>query len=108
VSSANVVVSFPEDRIVRLAIPESTKDFVVNTQKEHVNRILEEQSTFLLTKLMMSGVDVSTEEFQKNFTIVMECLRASVLETIQISHPLQHPMREMIEMIEGILLLKDD
>ena len=105
---ANVVISFPEDRIVRIPIPESTRELVANTQKHHVNHLLEEQSAFILTKLLMSGVDISNEQFQKNFVLVMECLRASIYETLQITHPLQNPMREMLEMIEDILLLKDD
>lgn len=107
-NAANVVISFPEDRIVRIPIPESTKELVIQTQKEHVNRVLEEQSAFMLTKLLMSGVDISDERFVKNFVLVMECLRASILETLEITHPLQNPMKEMIETIEDVLNLEDD
>ena len=101
------LVLFPSDRIVRVKLPESTQEAIQKTQKTHINQIIEEQADSIASRLAMSGVDISSDDFQKAFALSIECLRASVYATVGLHHPMHRPMKEMIEEIDIIIERKD-
>lgn len=105
--NANVVVSFPIERIIRTPIPESVQENVKKTQKDYVNRLVDENATILVARLAMAGIDISTEDFQKSYALAIECLRSTVYMTLGIGHPLQEPIVEMIKAIEDCSINKD-
>jgi hypothetical protein len=106
VSQANVI-SFPIDRVVRTPVPLSTKKQIIRSQKQHINRIIEENATNMVSRLAMAGVDISTDDFQRNYAFTIECLRSTLYESLGIHHPLQSPMKEIIHTIEDFATKKD-
>lgn len=103
-NTSNVVLSFPRERMVR---PSHTmhnegdreREQTVRRQKMHINHILEENASFLVSRLGMSGIDISSIEFQRNYALTIEFLRAAIYKTFDIEHPFHDPMNEMIESI---------
>ncbi len=79
------------------------KQQIRKNQKNHINKMIEEQANLLACRLSMNGVDISTEDFQKSFALTIECLRAAIYNTVGLSHPMQRPMQEMIDEIEIII-----
>lgn len=104
-TNANVVIAFPTERIVRkpTSIPTDTK----NVQKEYINGIVNDNAMILISRLAMAGIDISIDDFQKRYALVVECIRAITYDTFGIFHPLQEPITELIRAIESIPVKKD-
>lgn len=107
-TQANVVISFPPNKVVRVPVPASMKGMMASVQKNYLNFLVDENATALISKLAMAGVDVSGEEFQKFYALTVECLRSSVYKTMNFNHPLQAPMGDMIQAIENASKLKNN
>lgn len=110
-ASANNLILFPVDRIVRGAIlgapdapepPDIQAADRVILQKEALCRIVDREANRLLMELNNSGINLHTEGFDKNFSLSIECLRATVYQTLGIPHPLAHAMADLIESIDKI------
>lgn len=103
-NSSNVILSFPQERVIRP--PQSSynekerdREQTARRQKMHINNILEENASFLISRLGMSGINISSVEFQRNYALTIEFLRAAIYKTFDIDHPLHDPMTEMINSI---------
>ena len=107
IANNEMIVSFPPDRIVRMPVPKNAEEIIKKTQKNHINRLVEDQANLLASRLSMSGVDISSEDFQRQFALSIECLRASIYGTVGLTHPMQKPMAEMIKEIEIVIQGKD-
>lgn len=105
-TQANVVVSFPPEKIVRVPTPESMNDAVIIAQKNYLNFLVDENATILISRLAMAGIDISSDEFQKFYALTVECLRSSVYRTMNFHHSLQIPMKDIIRAIENTIKLK--
>ena len=110
-ASANNLILFPVDRIVRGAIlgapdaPEPPDMHAIDKmmlQKEALCRIVDREANRLLMELNNSGINLHTKGFDKNFSLSIECLRATVYQTLNIPHPLSHAMADLIESIDRI------
>ena len=102
---ANVVISFPEDRVVRTQKPKTTKankKLVADQQKLHINRLIEENASLLATRLVMSGINIGTDDFERNYAFTVECLRSALYKSVGLRHPLQDPINDIIRTIESM------
>lgn len=99
-NAANVVISFPKDRVVRMFLPPSARKEAERTKKFYADKTVEDHATGLVDSLAMSGVDISTDEFQKNYALTIECLRSTVYKSFGLKHALQPAMKEMIKSIQ--------
>jgi len=106
-TQANVVVSFPPEKIVRVPVPESMSESVITVQRNYLNFLVDENATILISRLAMAGVDVSSDEFQKFYALTIECLRSSVYKTMNFYHSLQLPMEDIIQVIENTIKSKN-
>lgn len=99
----NTIIQFPKGRIIRTPIPATLKDNINKTKKNYINKMIEESASNLAKYLSMSGINITSEEFQKNYALSIECLRSTVYKTFDLTHPLQQPMKNMIDSLEDII-----
>ena len=97
---SNNVVMFPKGCVSRKTyVPDKkTED---NAKESYVNHIIDHYAQMLLKNFSLHGIDVSTKDFDKQFALAIECLRASVYKSYGIQHPLHEPMSELIRAIES-------
>jgi hypothetical protein len=95
-STANVVVSFPQERIVRVHPPPSVRETAKVNKKLFADKMIEEIAGLLAGKLAVSGVDISKEEFSQNYAMTIECLRATIYASFGVRHPFQPILKQMI------------
>ena len=94
------VLNFPSHRIIRehadveviaKAKQKSTLKFADTITEEIVGNIIED--------LENSGVDVETKHFIKDFSMVADCLRATVYRHFELEHPLHDFIDTNVKMI---------
>jgi len=102
--TANTVLEFPKSRIVRENVDHlsGNKKSIDDTRRNILSQLVDHEANRLIVELSLEGIDIEKDGFDKYFALSMECLRASVFKTFDISHPLQSAMDEMIAAIEAI------
>lgn len=99
-TQANVIIAFPQDKVVRLQIPIKNNDIIKKIQKHLMNTLVEENANLLAYRLGLAGINIGADEFQKNYALTIECLRATLYKSLNLHHPLQLPIEKLIEAIE--------
>ena len=101
--SANTVIDFPLERIVRDNITTlgGNRKNILNTRMKVINQLVDYHATRLVTDLSMDGVDVDALGFDKDFALSIECLRAGIYRTCELEHPMRKAMDDMIDKIES-------
>jgi hypothetical protein len=94
------VVNFPSHRIIRehadvdviaKAKHKSTVNFADTIAEDMVGNMIED--------LENSGVDVETKQFLKDFSMVVDCLRATIYRHFELEHPLHDFIDTNVKMI---------
>jgi hypothetical protein len=86
------VVSFPKERIVAVRNdPEEFKEKLVDHKMAFCENVLYDYMAELYGKLQSSEIEVESEEFQIDYTFVVDALRAALYKSVGLSHPL-HPL----------------
>ena len=105
--NANTVILFPADHIIRINPSEISEDDgaamvfadVEVFQKRFINNLIQTYIDSIIYSLIDSNIDISSDDFQKNFAFTMECLRASIYQTMGLRHPLHGAITSLIESI---------
>ena len=101
-SNSNVVM-FPGAR-VRLLAPIEEQETREAAQRAYVDEVTESYATQLANKLGQQGFDVFTKDFDKHFGFTMEAFRATLLKSMELSHP----FHEMVEAAVEAIIHQDD
>lgn len=99
ISTSNGIHVFPIERIVRRQLRPDNENYYGETTKERVNRIVDDNATILAMQLQFRGIDIHSEEFENNFALSIEFLRATLYKSYDIKHPLHTAMTELIHCI---------
>ena len=68
---------------------------VSETRREHIEFLLDETLSFVFSRCYDEGFDLGQEDCIKTTALVVESLRAGLLNTVGIQHPL-HDVAEMM------------
>lgn len=98
---ANGVLEFPRERIVRYPTVEQKFINDLRRKKIFVDEILQEHMAELGAKLLLSGVDISSQEFCDRFALSIEALRSAMYLSFDIEHPYETHFVSIINEIES-------
>lgn len=95
------VVNFPSHRIIR---EHADVDIIAKAKQKSTlkfaDTITEEMVGNMLEDLENSGIDVETKQFIKDFSMVVDCLRASVYRHFELEHHLHEFIDTNVKMID--------
>jgi hypothetical protein len=97
-SANNNLIQFPRSAIKRENIVSLTKnkESVEATQRDLLTQMVDFHAHHLLQIFALDGIDVESEDFDKYFALSIECLRATVYNTLDLDHPLLPFLKDMI------------
>lgn len=95
------VVNFPSHRIIR---ENPDVDIITKAKQKSTikfaDTITEEMVGNMIEDLENSGIDVETKQFIKDFSMVVDCLRASVYRHFELEHHLHEFIDKNVKMID--------
>ena len=104
--NANNVVNFPSPLEFKdLSTPEGLGKHFDENKKLYLNSICDFYATQIINKMGTHGFGIYDDQFLNDFTMTVECLRATIYRSLEIDHPL-HP--EMDRMVELIMATEED
>lgn len=94
------VVNFPSHRIIR---EHADVDVIAKAKQKSTlkfaDTITEEMVGNMIEDLENSGIDVETKQFIKDFSMVVDCLRATVYRHFELDHHLHEFIDTNVKMI---------
>lgn len=97
------ILQFPKDRIVRAKIPEEYQHRQIEQHKQFLNVVTDQETAELFTRLMMAGLNVQDEKFQRKFVLITEFTRATIFESGGLDHPLIKVMDKALATIKELV-----
>lgn len=83
-----------------MPIPPSAREKMKIAKRDYSDRLIDELATIMISRMTMTGIDISDINFQKRMTIAIECIRATLYASFNIKHPLQPAMYELLDYLE--------
>jgi hypothetical protein len=101
-SANNNLIQFPRSAIHRenMVSLSKNKESVEATQRELLTQMIDFHAHHLLQIFALDGIDVESEDFDKYFALAIECLRASVFNTLDLDHPLLPFLKDMVDHVD--------
>jgi hypothetical protein len=99
-NQANSIIEFPSERIVRYPTDGQKLVNDLRRKKIFVDEILQEHMGEMGAKLLLCGVDISSQEFCDRFALSIEALRSAMYHGFNIEHPYEKHFVSIIEQIE--------
>ncbi len=101
-SANNNLIQFPKSAIIREITVPLTKDkeSVEATQRDLLTQMVDFHAHHLLQIFALDGIDVESDDFDKYFSLAIECLRASVFNTLDLDHPMLPFLKEMVAQVD--------
>ncbi len=95
------LVSFPTEKIIRhfpgnTDLEEARKKGIQHFANTVVGEIAEQTFQFLENQ----GFDIESDQFNRDFSFVIDCFRAVVYRTMKLEHPLHEFIDESVVMID--------
>lgn len=97
--TSNSIISFPQERVVRVSVPEEMQVNALINKKRYIDILVQSELIRLTSTLSMYGADLRDEKFSIRLALVIECLRATLYGNQGLDHPLQDAMDELIEIM---------
>ena len=97
------VFKFPENKIVR-EVPINVEEIERAKEKslqKHAESIVEDLMLSLIDAIENYGIDVDTENFDKDISFVVDGLRASIYRSFSIDHPLHSFIDTNVKVIKA-------
>lgn len=96
------ILEFPKSKIVRENLPENER--VIQAKERSLNSFAAELSDDLAAQvydeLDNMGLDVDSEQFQKDYGFCVEALRASIYRAVGLDHRMHHFLDNNVRVIE--------
>lgn len=100
-TQANNVLKFPNMGLMPKPKNETELgEHFLQNKKIYIDHVVDHYSIQLINKLGMHGFDIYEEDFIKGYSYTIESLRATLYSTLDIYHPFNEHMDDMIEMLE--------
>lgn len=96
------VIKFPKTnpRISAEASLSEVQEKIDKAKEKYVNALVDHHSSQLLANICLSGIEVETDDFMKDFAFTVETLRSSMYRSMGIDHPLQEQIDEAVSLVE--------
>lgn len=101
--SANTnLIQFPKSAVKRenMVALHKNKEAVEATQRELLSQMIDYHAHHLVQVFALDGIDIESEDFDKLFALSIECLRATVYNTLDLHHPLLPVLKDLTEKVE--------
>jgi formiminotetrahydrofolate cyclodeaminase len=97
------IVQFPANRIVREIAPnvEEIERAKEKGLQKHAETIVEDMFLSMMDALENYGIDVETEQFERDFTFAADALRATVYRTFGIDHGLHEFINTNVQIVKA-------
>jgi len=101
-TQSNNVIEFPfhENGFTPAQNSEQLLEQFQENKKTYINQVVDHYSTQLINKLGMHGFDIYEDNFIKSFSYTVESLRATLYQSLDIYHPFEDHMGEIMEALE--------
>tara|TARA_A100001011_G_C14053453_1_gene732895 strand:- start:189 stop:533 length:345 start_codon:yes stop_codon:yes gene_type:complete len=110
--SANTnLIQFPKSAIIKrenIVALHKNKESVEATQRELISQMIDYHAHHLVQVFALDGIDIESEDFDKLFALSIECLRATVYNTLDLHHPLLPVLKDMAEKVEMAVDVKEE
>ena len=97
------IVKFPESRIVREVPPniEEIKKAKEKGLQKHAETIVEDLIVNILDAMENYGIDVETDDFQRDFSFAADAMRASIYRSFNLDHALHSFVDNNVQIIHA-------
>ena len=92
------IIKFPSDYK-----PETLSDVqekIDMAKEKYVNALVDHHCSQLLANISLSGIEIETDDFMKDFAFTIETVRSAMYRSMRLSHPLQDQIDEAIELVD--------
>lgn len=98
----STVIKFPKHnpRITPDQSLEQVQEKIVQAKEKYINALVDHHSSQLLAGISLSGLDIDTDEFMKDFAFTVETIRSTMYRSMGMDHPLQESIDEVINVVE--------
>lgn len=97
------IVKFPESRIVR-EVPPNIEEIAKAKEKglqKHAETIVEDLILNILDAMENYGIDVETDDFQRDFSFAADAMRASIYRSFNLEHALHTFVDNNVQIIRA-------
>lgn len=97
------VIKFPKEN-PRINAQETLSDVqkkIDKAKEKYVNSLVDHHCSQLLAGISLSGIEIETDEFMKDFAFTVETVRSSMYRSMGIEHPLHEQIDEAIDVVEA-------
>jgi hypothetical protein len=97
------IVQFPTNRIVREVQPniEEIEKAKEKSLQRHAETIVEDLFLNIMDAMENYGIDVETEQFERDFTFSADAIRATVYRTFGIDHGLHDFINTNVQIVKA-------
>ena len=95
------VIEFPKHKVVRDVTEEQLKERTLRQSEKLADTIVEEITGVMLAELDNFLVDIQDKQFQKDFVLVVDGLKASVYRSFGLDHHLHDFIDRNVKLIDG-------
>ena len=95
------VIEFPKHKVVRDVTEEQLKERTLRQSEKLADTIVEEITGVMLAELDNFLVDIQDKQFQKDFVLVVDGLKASVYRIFGLDHHLHDFIDRNVKLIDG-------
>ena len=97
------VIEFPKSKVVRDIPEEVHKARQAKADQKLADSIVDEITGFIITELDNYGVEVTDQQFAKDYILVIDSLKASVYRSFGLDHHLHDFIDKNVSLIKGDL-----
>ena len=92
------VIKFPSDYEPETL--SSVQEKIDMAKEKYVNALVDHHCSQLLANISLSGIEIETDDFMKDFAFTIETVRSAMYRSMRLSHPLQEQIDEAIELVD--------
>ncbi len=98
----STVIKFPKHnpRITPDQSLEQVQEKIAQAKEKYINALVDHHSSQLLAGISLSGLDIDTDEFMKDFAFTVETIRSTMYRSMGMDHPLQESIDEVISVVD--------
>ena len=102
------VISFPAHRIVREVPLPAIEAAIAKGEKNQVDELIGDIATMIYGEFLDNGIDDDAEPFTKDFSFLVDILRATIYRNFKIKHHMHDFIDENVTVNENLSQIKND
>ena len=98
----STVIKFPKHnpRITPDQSLEQVQEKIAQAKEKYINALVDHHSSNLLAGIALSGLEIDTDEFMKDFAFTVETIRSTMYRSMGMVHPLQESIDEVVDVVD--------